>query len=170
MLLSDKDIQESITQGRISIAPFDSVNLRSGSYSLSLGSIIYKLKKVSVIDIRESKQQYEEILLGDEGYLLQPGEFIVCKSKEHVRLADDIAGILSTRGSRAQAGLSVLLGSLFIEPGTDNPIALELHNESGFPMKIFLGVPVVKIIFLPLSSMADQTGRGNDFFKRQELA
>ncbi len=169
MLLSDKDIQESIASGRITVMPFDTANLRSGSYSLSLGPTLYKLKPVTRIDIRTSKQEFEEIPLTDEGYILEPGAFLVCKSKEHIRLSDDIAGILSTRGSRAQAGLSILLGSMFIEPGTDNPIALELHNVSGFPLQIFPHVPVVKIMFLPLSSLADQKGPGNDFFRRQGL-
>ena len=169
MVLSDKDIKEYQTLGKIKITHFNEENLRSGSYSLTLGNTIYKLKQVTIIDVRDVKQEYDEFKLTDEGYVIQPGEFLLSKSKEHITLSDDIVGLLSTRGSRAQIGLNVLFSSLLLEPGTNNHIALEILNASSIPIRIYPGIPMVKTIFLPLSSLANMKGRGKDFFARQEL-
>ncbi len=167
MVLSDLDIQEALSQGSVIIEPFFKENLKSGSYTLSLGSVFYRLKQVPFLDMRESKQSFEEVVVSSDGFILNPGEFIICQTREKIRLAENISALLSTRGSKAQAGLHILLGSFFVEPGTNNHIALELHNVSTMPMKLFPDVPVVKIIFSPLSSLAERAGQGSDFFSRK---
>ena len=132
-----------------------------------MGDTLYKLKKQEFLDAREDKQEYEEISLGEEGYLLKPNEFIVGCSKEHLTLNNEVAAILSTRGPIAQMGLSVLLSSAYAEPGTENHIAFEVHNVSGMPIKLFPDLKLVKATFVALSSASDEKGRGNDFFLRQ---
>lgn len=169
MILSDKDIQNYLDAGKIKIEPLETARFRSGSYRLALGAALYKLKAKPFLDSREDKQDYEEIEIGDEGYLLQPNEFVVGCSQERLVLGDDIAALLSTRGPIAQMGLSVLLSSNFVEPGTDNHIAFEIHNVSGMPIKLFNNLSLVKAIFVKLSSAADKKGRGNDFFLRHDL-
>src|ERR1044072_3173344 len=113
MTLSDKDIHEYVGKGKIKIDPFDKERIRAGSYRLALGNKIYKLKTKTFPDPREEKQEYEEVIINNDGYLLQPNEFIVGSSQERLVLSDDVAALLSTRGPIAQLGLRVLLSSLF---------------------------------------------------------
>ena len=169
MILSDKDIQEFLAAGDIKIDLFNEEHLRSGSYSLTLGNVLYRLKKKDFLDLREERQEYDEISLPEDGYLLQPNEFILGRSKEHLYLSENVAAFLSARGSRAQVGLSVLLSSMYAEPGTSNHIAFEIQNVSAMPIKLSPGLPIVKVVFMLLKSTAEQKGRGRDFFNRHGL-
>lgn len=169
MILSDKDIRQAIADGRIGIDPFEEKNLKAGSCSLTLAAMAYRLKRVPFIDTRNAKPEYEEITIGEDGYLLEPGGFIVGATRERITLSSDVAAMVSTRGSRAQMGLDAICSSSFVEPGTNNRLALEMHNSGTVPLKLFPGISVVKIFFFPLSSGADAQGRALDFFKRQGI-
>ena len=61
----------------------------------------------------------------EDGYILDPGEFVVGFTAEKLTLPQGIYCILGTRGSRAQLGLDVLQSSTLVEPGSDNQLALK---------------------------------------------
>ena len=82
---------------------------------------------------------------------MQPGEFVIGFTTETLTLNGKFGCFLSARGSCAQIGLSVLIGSNFAEPDTDNPQALEMVNVSKLPIKLVVGMPIAKGIFSPLN-------------------
>lgn len=168
MIFSDTDITQALANGSIKIDPFDPSLLKAASYTLTLGEKLYKLKPVSFIDSRKDKPEYEEITMDENGYLLDPGAFIVGASRERITLSDSVAATISTRGSRAQQGLDAILSSSFAEPGSDNHMALEMHNAGNVPIKLFSGIGIAKIVFLPLQTPAMNRGKDKNFFTRQE--
>ena len=139
-----------MNQGDITIEPFNLENLKPGSYTFTLGSRLRKLKAKEYIDTRTKKQEYEEIDLGENGYLLDPGEFIVGFTQEKIVLGKNIACLLTARGSRAQSGLSVLHSDLFIEPESNGAMALAISNVSNMPIRLLPGIKIVKGIFFNL--------------------
>ena len=169
MILSDVDIRKAMQEGDIVIDPFDERMLSRASYSLTLGTVLYRLKDKPFIDSRESTNEYDEITLTDEGYLLAPGAFIIGRTREHIKLSDQIGCFVSNTGSRAQQGLDAILSSSFAEPGSDNAMACELHNVSHIPIKLYPGVKIAKAIFIPLHTPAEQKGRESDFFNRHNV-
>lgn len=154
MILTAEEIKKSVANGEIIIDPFDENYLKSGSYTFKLGNKIRKLKKVDFIDTRNNRSEFEEFEIGENGYLLQPGEFVVCHTKEKVKLANSIACFLSMNGPRAKTGLDALQSEIFCEPGSEGcwagSLMLETSNRGSYPIKLFPGVKIIKGIFIRL--------------------
>ena len=74
MILSDRDLKDLIKSKQLKIEPFDNA-INPTSIDLRLGSILVKyLDQIIKLDtIPESK----EIDITNDGYVLQPGEFVL---------------------------------------------------------------------------------------------
>ena len=150
MILSNNAIKEAVSKGDMLIAPFDENNLKSASYTFTLSPKILIPEKVPLVIIN-GEQKREEIVIGIEGFILHPGEFVLGLTAERLSLKNKYVCFLSARGSCAQAGLSVLLSSIFAEPDTDNQIILEIHNTSSSPIKLEIGMKIVKGVFMQMT-------------------
>jgi dCTP deaminase len=153
MILSDKDILDSIKNHHIFIDPLKGEMLNPGSYTFTLGSKILKQKVIDLIDTKNLDLEYEEIIIDETGYILNPGDFILGQTMEKVSVSQDFCCILDARTTLARIGLNVLQGSTFIEPGqTASHETLEISNISKSKIKIYPGMKIVKGIFIKLSS------------------
>ncbi|MEK7124571.1 MAG: hypothetical protein AAB877_02725 [Patescibacteria group bacterium] len=140
--------------GEITINPFDEKLLKAASYTFSLGKGFRKLRSTDVIDTQEKHSDFEEFEMDPEGYLLKPGEFIICHTQEILRLPDTIGCFLTMRGYLAQIGIDALQCEIFCEPGShggwDGKLMLETSNRGSYPVRLVPGIKVVKAIFLRL--------------------
>lgn len=136
MILSGASIERAVENGELGIDPFVKDNLKAASYTFTLGS---------KLTVNGSEQ-----MIGAEGYTLEPNGFLLGYTQEKLSLRGKYGCFLSTRGSIAQMGLSVLLGSSFAEPDTDQVVTLEIHNVSGAPIRLEVGMKLVKGVFIPV--------------------
>jgi len=154
MILKKEEIIESVKEGKITISPFDENLLKNASYTFALGNKFKKLKSKEFIDSRIKTQDFEEFEITSEGYLIQPGEFIICHTEETLKLGNDVACFLSMKGAIAQAGLDALQCEIFCEPGSEGgwngKLMLETSNRGPYPIKIFPGIKIIKGIFIKL--------------------
>ncbi|MDO8590194.1 MAG: hypothetical protein Q7R69_02885 [bacterium] len=152
MVISEDKIRRAIEEKEISIQPFNGSLLKDVSYTFTLSNK-FCLPKVTTefIDARDSIE-FEEKVMPDEGYLLRPGEFIVCYTKEKVTLNNKFVCLISTRASLAQMGLNVTQGSFLTGSDTDNIFALETSNNGNLPIKLFPGMKIAKGVFLRVDS------------------
>ncbi|MDD3007107.1 MAG: hypothetical protein PHX30_06040 [Candidatus Pacebacteria bacterium] len=150
MILSSSSIQAAVQKNELGISPFDESNLKGASYTFTLSPKILIPEKVSLVIIN-GEQKREEIAMGIEGFVLHPGEFVLGLTAERLSLKNKYVCFLSARGSCAQTGLSVLLSSIFAEPDTDNQIILEIHNTSSSPIKLEIGMKIVKGVFMQMT-------------------
>ncbi|OGZ69224.1 MAG: hypothetical protein A3D44_00865 [Candidatus Staskawiczbacteria bacterium RIFCSPHIGHO2_02_FULL_42_22] len=152
MILTNEEIKEAIVNGEMAIDPFDEENLKPASYSFTLGNKFKKLKKVEFLDSRIKEQEFEEFELNEDGYFLQPGEFIICHTAETLKLGKNIACFLTMRGAKAQMGIDALSGEIFCEPGSgggwDGKLMLETTNKGPLPVKLFPGITIIKAVFM----------------------
>jgi len=161
MILSDQDIQKHIDAGDISIEPFTKDHLNPASYVLTLNNTLWIPKQADLIDTKTSPE-YDQIDLSDEGYTINPGDFLLVQTKEKISLSTNIAAFLDARTSLARLGLNVLQSSTLIEPGTkESHQTLEVSNISNSPIKIHPNMKIVKCIFQTLSSPATKGYQGN---------
>lgn len=151
MILSGQKIKQSIQTGNLGIEPFIETHIKGASYTFALDSKILCLEEGQVLRT-DKKPAYKESAIPDEGYLLQPAQFILGYTKETLQLNGNYACLLSARGSCAQIGLSVLIGSHFAEPDTNGKQILEITNVSGLPILLFGDMLIVKGIFMPLNA------------------
>lgn len=147
MILSGEKIKESIREGLFAIDPFVEKNIKGASYTFTLDTKILSLAEGQVLRV-DVKPKYEESFIPKEGYVLQPAQCILGFTREKLTLKGMFACFLSTRGSSAQIGLHVLLGSAFAEPDTDNIQILEIVNVSKSPILLLSGMPIVKGVFM----------------------
>jgi deoxycytidine triphosphate deaminase len=152
MFLSAEKITEAVKKGEITISPFDEKMLKKGSYTFTLGNTFRKLKQVEFIDSRSKELEFDEFTMGEEGYLLRSGEFIICHTAETLRLSDSIACILTMRGAAAQKGIDALQCEIYCEPGSeggwDGKLMLETGNRGPCSVKLFAGIPIIKAVFV----------------------
>lgn len=166
MVLSDIDIRQHCEDGKIVIDPFIASNLKAGSYTFTLSSLIFKPKPQEVIDLSDPQVEHEVIQMKDEGYILQPGDFVVGFTQEKITLPGGLYCILGTRGSRAQLGLDVLQSSTLVEPGSSNQLALEMCNHSKSPIRLRHGDRIVKGIFLQLTTHPETVNMDGEILAR----
>lgn len=151
MILSAEQIKESVKNSEIVISPFDENFLKKGSYTFTLGNKFKKLRPIEFVDSRSKENQFDEFEIGGDGYLLQPGEFIICHTKETLKLSNVMCCFLTMRGARAQVGIDALQCEIFCEPGSeggwDGKLMLETSNRGPYPVKLFADIPIIKAIF-----------------------
>jgi len=151
-MIPSSKIKELIASGDIAITPFNEKMLKLGSYSFTLGNKLKRLTSVPFIDSRVPEQQFEEFEISPDGYVIQPGEFIICHTAETLTLSTDVGCFLSMRGAKAQLGLDFLHNEIFCEPGSTGGwggrLMLETTNRGPYPIKIFPGITCIKAIFI----------------------
>lgn len=160
MFLSDKDILKQIKAKQIKIKPFDKQFLGSITYDLRLHKnfrLFNANKDVTHIDVAE---EFEVTTLSDEGFggsiVIHPGEFMLGATHESIELGDSVAGILEGRSSLARIGLIVHATASLIPPGQSGHITFEMTNISSLPIKLYVGMRVAQIAFMPVSTPVKQ--------------
>ena len=78
---------------------------------------------------------------------IQPKQFIIIDSAEHIEFSKNIGGVLSTRGSIAKLGLDCLMTDTIIEPGSEGKLTFCTVNHSDKIVTLEAGTPIVKCLF-----------------------
>lgn len=158
MVLSDRDIIQRIERGRLVVEPFEEENVEPSSVDLRIGGqflIVEKSEAADVVDIRESDDglEYTETL---QYVTIEPGDFVLASTIEHVHLPHDLSAEVLGRSSLGRLGLSVHQTAGYIDPGFAGQITLELSNHGPAPVRIHEGQRICQIVFSELSSPADE--------------
>lgn len=149
MILSAQQIKQAVQEGNLGIDPFNEANIKGASFTFTLDTTIRCLEEGQVLRA-DTKPKYIEHLIPDEGYVLEPDQFVLGFTKEKLTLNEKYGCLLSARGSCAQIGLSILLGSHFAEPDTDCKQTLEIVNVSKSRILLFRDMAIVKGVFMPI--------------------
>lgn len=120
MIFSKKAILAAIEVGKVEIEPFNPESLGPAHIDLHLG--------------------------GDSSLQIAPKKFLTAETAETIRLGEDICGFVEGRASLAKRGLSVEQSSTFLEPGTNNPLTLEIFNASTDPITLEAGQTIAKLL------------------------
>lgn len=79
-------------------------------------------------------------------YWLSPGKFVKAVLAETIRMPEDRVGMFSLTSKIAQCGLDQAT-SLFIRPGWEGKLILELYNSAPWHLKLCAGQVVGQISF-----------------------
>lgn len=89
---------------------------------------IYKEKKISL------------------GYVLKPDETILCSSVESIKMPHDVYGLVSSKFSYTQLGLSIELGTSVIQPGHEGKIHFQIKNNTANSICIYPEIQVAQLL------------------------
>ncbi|MFM6973950.1 MAG: dCTP deaminase [Agromyces sp.] len=159
MLLSDRDIRDEISRGRVGLDPLDMSMLQPSSIDVRIDRYfrLFDNHKYPFIDPAENQSDLTRLIevAPDEPFILHPGEFVLGATFEQVTLPDDIAARLEGKSSLGRLGLLTHSTAGFIDPGFSGHVTLELSNMATLPIKLWPGMKIGQLCFFRLSSAAE---------------
>ena len=178
MILSDRDIKQAITVGKIQIEPAPNFDKQLGSCSIDfhLGQTfkIFNHSKYPYIDPRSpnltTELMKDIVVSGNEPFIMRPGEFCLATTVENLKLADDLLGRLEGRSSMGRIGIIVHSTAARFDPGWDGTPVLELGNIGVLPVALYPGMKICSFTFEELSSPSENpyTKRKNAKYTNQK--
>ena len=149
MLMSDKGILKARASKELVIRNFSRRCLQPASYDMRVGGEAF------------SSHGKESIPVKVKGFLeIKPGDFILIRTYESVKLPPNIAGHLGLRSFHARKGLALLAGPQ-IDPGFEGVLVVGLHNLDANELKLSYKEPFCTVEFYRLSEPVQQTYMGD---------
>jgi dCTP deaminase len=159
VLLSDRDIKAELAAGRVALDPYDESMIQPSSIDVRLDKFFrtFENHRYPHIDPAEDQPDLtrEVAPIGDEPFILHPGEFVLGSTYEVVSLPDDVAARLEGKSSLGRLGLLTHSTAGFIDPGFSGHVTLELANVANLPIKLWPGMKIGQLCFFRLSSAAE---------------
>lgn len=159
MLLSDRDLRKELESGRLGLDPFDEAMVQPSSIDVRLDRLfrVFNNTKYTHIDPRQQQDDLTTLVeaVGEEPFVLHPGEFVLGSTYEAVDLPDDLAGRLEGKSSLGRLGLLTHSTAGFIDPGFAGHITLELSNVANLPITLWPGMKIGQLCLFRLSSAAE---------------
>ena len=159
MILSDRDIREAITAGRIGIDPFDQTDVQPSSIDLHVDRYFrtFHNARYPYIDVKRPMDGLTELIdvKEEDPFILHPGEFVLGSTLEYVRLPDDLVARLEGKSSLGRLGLLIHSTAGYVDPGFEGHLTLELSNVANLPITIYPGMKIGQISFFQLTSPAE---------------
>jgi dCTP deaminase len=160
VVLSDRTIRRLIAEGRIGIEPFDDALMQPSSLDVRVDAYfrVFRNSRYPYIDVKARQEELTELVevVGDEAFILHPGEFVLGSTLERVTLPDDLVARLEGKSSLGRLGLLIHSTAGFIDPGWDGHVTLELSNVANLPITIYPGMKIGQISFVQLSEPAER--------------
>ncbi len=158
MLLSDRDILADIEAKRIVVEPYDEAMIQPSSIDFRLDRYfrVFENHRYPHIDpaVDQSDLTRQVEPVGDEAFILHPGEFVLGSTLEVVTLPDDLAARVEGKSSLGRLGLLTHATAGFVDPGFSGHVTLELANVATLPIKLYPGMKIGQLCFFRLSSPA----------------
>jgi dCTP deaminase len=158
-MLTYKQILNEITNGDIEICPFDLDRLNPNSYNLRLSPHM-KIYKSDTLDMKdkESLNNYEDIIILEDGYLLKPGELYIGSTIERTH-TDKFIPCISGRSSIGRLGINVHVTAGFGDIGFDGKWTLEIFAIK--PVIIYPEIEICQIYFFGPENITDKQDSEN---------
>jgi dCTP deaminase len=157
VVLADRTITRLLESGRIEIDPYDEALLQPSSVDVRADRYfrVFRNNLYPYIDVKQAQEDLTELVeIGEEPFILHPGEFVLGSTLERVRLPDDLVARLEGKSSLGRLGLLIHSTAGFIDPGFDGHVTLELSNVANLPITIYAGMKIGQLSFVQLSEPA----------------
>jgi dCTP deaminase len=162
MLLADQEIQTLVEGRQIGITPFHPECLNPASVDLTLHPVI-RIPSVltEYIDVASVPEGYTEpfdmvssIDGQEDGWRLDPGDFILASTTEVIELPDDITARVEGKSSIGRLGMAVHVTAGYIDPGFRGQVTLEIANLAPWTIRIRPHMRIAQIAFTRMSEPA----------------
>ena len=165
MILSDRSLREQLDAGRIIIDPLDDSLIQPSSIDVRISNLfrVFRNHTAGVIDVKQDMTGLTELIempcdehgIGDEPFMLHPGEFVLGSTLERMAMPNDVVGRVEGKSSLGRLGLLIHSTAGFIDAGFDGHITLELANVASLPITLYPGMKIGQISFMEMTSPAD---------------
>jgi dCTP deaminase len=159
VILSDLDLRGEIAAGGLTLHPHDPDLIQPASIDVRLDRLfrVFHSHGHTHIDPGHKQDGLTELVrVGEEGFTLHPGEFVLGSTIERVTLGPTLAARLEGKSSLGRLGILVHSTAGFIDPGFSGHVTLELSNVNTLPIKLWVGMKIGQLCVFRLSSPADR--------------
>jgi len=139
MILTGSKIKEEVARGTIKISPFSEEQVNPNSYNYRLGPILKVYKGFD-----GEKSLFEEILIPEEGYILQPGQMYLGHTKEIIG-SSTYAMSLIGRSSMGRYGLFLQVSANLGHTTSEHQWTLEM--VAALPIRVYPGMIIGQVSF-----------------------
>ena len=171
MILSDRSLREQLAAGRVVIEPLDDSLIQPSSVDVRISNLfrVFRNHARGVIDVKQDLQNLTELIeipaddggVGDEAFMLHPGEFVLGSTLERIAVPDDLVGRVEGKSSLGRLGLLIHSTAGFIDAGFDGHITLELANVASLPITLYPGMKIGQVSFMQMTTPAERPyGKG----------
>ena len=174
-ILSDKDIKKYLREKKLVVEPLEDPDdqIQSAWIDLRLGNEfrVFRVIGTPYLDPKIHIDSYTELIrITDRPFILHPGEFVLGRTKERIKLPDDIAACIDGRSSLGRLGVVIHVTSGWVDPGWDGILTLEITNVGKMPIALYPEMKVCKLILTKLSSPSERpyNKRKNAKYQKQE--
>lgn len=164
MILTDKTIIDEIALKNIVIEPLIEANIGTNSVDLTLSKTLLMYTD-HVLDVRK-KPQTVDIIIPDEGMILQPGILYLASTVEYTETLRHVP-IIQGKSSLGRLGLFVHITAGFGDVNFKGHWTLELACIQ--PVKIYPGMKIAQICYHDISEMpyTDYDSKADAKYKNQ---
>ena len=159
-VLSDGTIRRLVDEGRIAIEPWDPSLVPPASVDLRLGASfrVFHNHRAAAIDLEDPPARLTELIeiREDEPFVIHPGEFVLGRTLEWVRLPDDVVARIEGKSSLGRLGLIVHATAGFVDPGFEGTLTLEITNLTRIPIVLWPRKPIAQLSFMTLDRPAER--------------
>jgi dCTP deaminase len=142
MIFSDKKILKSLEEGQIVIEPYRKECLGTNSYDVHLSKYL-AVYKDAVLDAKKHNQ-IEEILIGEDGFVLQPGILYLGSTEEYTETHNAVP-FLEGKSSIGRLGIDIHATAGKGDVGFCNYWTLEISCVH--PVRVYAGMPIGQLIY-----------------------
>ncbi len=114
-------------------------------------------------------------IVGAEGFLLKPGQFVLAQTREYIGLASSIQAQIQGRSLLGRLGLGVHVTAPLIHAGFEGQIALELFNLGPSPIMLrpYLdsenqGLRIAQLCFHPVLGATYRSRKPQRFVRQRQ--
>lgn len=142
MILTGKQIEDSVGSGEIVIEPFEKNQIGPNSYDFRLGykCIVYKNTELD----SAKDNEVIEIEIPNEGLMLDPNKIYLINTFETMG-SNNFVPIIRGRSSIGRLGIFIDITADLIDLGSINKWTLQLHSV--MPVRIFKGMLIGQVTF-----------------------
>ena len=176
MILTDREIKNSLTSGLISIDPPPSRDaFNATTVDLTLDKTLRIFKKTTPglsVAVDPGMQGYttralimavtDPFTLPDDGWDLKPDLLVLGWTRERVELRSHgrVAGRVEGKSGLARIGLGIHVTAPIIHAGFIGRIQLEIINHGPMPIKLRPGLPICQLVFELTLGIPDKAYEG----------
>ena len=158
MVLSDRDLRARMAGDVQLITPFIESQLQAASYDLSLSNRISVCSSTgSVISLNDDaavEQAFRPTTISEQGYVLQPGQFILVQVNETIHVPVDLCAHIRPRTRFTRLGL--LVTPQHCNPGYSGRLSLGLYNAGLNAVRLVPGLKIAQVVYETLTSVPSE--------------
>lgn len=142
------------------VQPFIKGNVEPASIDLLLDDELLIPKtthRIAFVDLEvRGNNLMESSIIGEQGFVLHPGEFVLGATMETVSLPDHIVGKIIGKSSLERVGLIVNLSAGWIDPGYRGKLTFGMTNMLRVPIILRAGVKICQVMFAYTNTNAEK--------------